>query len=503
MILGRRRFGRHERTAVQRDAGDAGRANPELVGPGLVRPEPAAPAIGAHRRAGGGGHVGAGPADEVAFQRRPRRRAREVDGVEVFGVQALGVAGLGRAERPGIGVDGERVVVDAPRLQHGDPLAQEIPQPLRRGLHTVGHHPRTAAALEQAARGVGTDQGDRLQFARQRQQAVVLQQRHGLAGRVEGDGLVAGRAQLSLRPFRAVQQSAAEDQADHAGGVVVDLGLGNVSRPDRGQQLVAEPLRRPGHLEVEAGVGRGGGGMGGGPVRDHHAPIAPLFLEDVGQQAAVFGGVGSVELVVGGHDRPGVGLRHDPLEGGEIEFPQGPLVDAGVDDETLQLLIVGGVVLERRADPLALEPLHIGRAHDAGQVRVLGIGLEVPAPGGDAHHVDRGRQHHMIAQRMSLTGDGRGDGAGRLRVPGRGDGDTHGKDRRGDAADRSYAGGPVGHLERRHAQALDRIEIESAGARQQRDLLLQGETGHQVVDAVVEGGRGIEVDLCHGDSTRP
>jgi hypothetical protein len=42
------------------------------------------------------------------------------------------------------------------------------------------------------------------------------------------------------------------------------------------------------------------------------------------------------------------------LEGRQVDFAQRALVDLGVDAEALELLVVGGEVLERRAHALAL-----------------------------------------------------------------------------------------------------------------------------------------------------
>ena len=87
----------------------------------------------------------------------------------------------------------------------------------------------------------------------------------------------------------------------HAAAVseaVCDLVSGRrLARRRSVEQLPAEPFGRPGHLEIEAGIGGRRGRMHRTPIGHDHAVIAPLFLEDVGEQGAIFRRVGAVELV--------------------------------------------------------------------------------------------------------------------------------------------------------------------------------------------------------------
>src|SRR5918998_920360 len=86
-----------------------------------------------------------------------------------------------------------------------------------------------------------------------------------------------------------------------------------------------------------------------------------------------------VHLVVGTHHCPRLaGLDH-PLEGRQVDLPQGALVDLGVDPEPVGLLVVGGVVLHRGADTAGLDAVDDADGEFAGQVRILGEVLEVPS----------------------------------------------------------------------------------------------------------------------------
>jgi len=53
------------------------------------------------------------------------------------------------------------------------------------------------------------------------------------------------------------QQAHPHHQPHQAAGGGVDLCFAHLAGLDGGQQLVAEPFGRAGHLQVEAGVGRG------------------------------------------------------------------------------------------------------------------------------------------------------------------------------------------------------------------------------------------------------
>ncbi len=232
------------------------------------------------------------------------------------------------------------------------------------------------------------------------------------------------------------------------------------------------------------------------PVGHHHPVVGPLALEDVGQEVAVVGGVGPVDPVVGGHDGPGIGGLHGHLEGGQVELAQGALVDLGAHGHAGRFLVVDGVVLERGADPLALQTLDVGGPQGSGQERILRIGLEVTAPVGDAHNVDGRGQDHAVVQRQSLAANGGGDLASKVRVPGGGHGHADGKHRRHLALVGANAGGAVGHAHRRHAQALDAVEGEGGRSGHQRHLLLQGQARQQILDPGLQGRVGVAEGLA-------
>ncbi len=182
------------------------------------------------------------------------------------------------------------------------------------------------AALEVGFLRRPADDGHVLRVA-QGQQAVVLQQHHRLGRDAPRQGMMGGHVEFTLlgRFGRA-----ADDGQDAAGGFVHHrlIQFAVAHRLDDG---IDARLLGAGHFQVQPGLQRRHPVVHRAPVGDDKALKTPLVLQDVGQQAVVFGGVGSVDLVVGAHHRPGLGLGHGLLERGQVDLAQGALIHLGVD----------------------------------------------------------------------------------------------------------------------------------------------------------------------------
>jgi hypothetical protein len=132
--------------------------------------------------------------------------------------------------------------------------------------------------------------------------------------------------------------------------------LRELSRTD-GLREPAVPLEMArGHLQLESRGEAGVPLVHGAPVGDDEAPVAPFGLEDVRQEPTVLGTVGPVELVVGAHHDGGVGFHDRGLEGGQVKFPESPLVHLRIDEVAVGLLVVGGEVLEAAPTPWDCRP---------------------------------------------------------------------------------------------------------------------------------------------------
>ena len=105
-------------------------------------------------------------------------------------------------------------------------------------------------------------------------------------------------------------------------------------------------------------------------VGDHNAFVADVFaqkLHDLRIGIDPF----TVDLVIGAHDHPGLGLLQDHLPGAQIDLMQGALGDHGVGVHPVVFLVVGDKVLGAGADALFLHPLDILRRQQAGEDGVL------------------------------------------------------------------------------------------------------------------------------------
>ena len=73
-------------------------------------------------------------------------------------------------------------------------------------------------------------------------------------------------------------------------------------------------------------------------------------------------GVGVVHLVVGGHDGLGVRFFDHNFKGGEVQLPQGALVQHRVACHAAQLLTVGGKVLGAGGNAVFLNAADVAAA---------------------------------------------------------------------------------------------------------------------------------------------
>ncbi len=145
----------------------------------------------------------------------------------------------------------------------------------------------------------------------------------------------------------------------------------------------------------------------------------------------------AVDLVVRRHDAPGVGVRDDGFEGGQVQLAQRARGDDAVDGEPLGLGVVADEVLDGGADAAVLDAVHVAGADGAGEVRVLGVALEVPAAERGAVQVDGGGQQDVDALAAGLLGEEAAGAAGERGVPG------GGERGRGGQGDRGVVGGPA------------------------------------------------------------
>ena len=109
----------------------------------------------------------------------------------------------------------------------------------------------------------------------------------------------------------------------------------------------------------------------------------------------VFVGVGVVHLIIRRHDGFGAGLLYHDLEGGEVQLPQGALVQHRVAGHAAQLLTVGGIVLGAGCHTVCLNAPDVGGCHLAGEVGILREILKAASTQGAALQVQTGPEQDV------------------------------------------------------------------------------------------------------------
>ena len=183
-----------------------------------------------------------------------------------------------------------------------------------------------------------------------------------------------------------------EHQFQHLVETGVHVGLGNFAALYGLHQLPDGVAAGTGHFEGGAVLHAEGVVIGAAPVGDDGPVEAPVLPQNVLQQVGILVGVGAVDEVVGGHDGLGLCLFHHDLEAGQIQLPQGALIEHRVAGHAAQLLTVDRKVFGAGRDAVFLDAAHIGGGHPAREDGVFREILEVTAAEGAALDIQAGTE---------------------------------------------------------------------------------------------------------------
>ena len=195
------------------------------------------------------------------------------------------------------------------------------------------------------------------------------------------------------------------DEAEDARDAAVEVGLGQLAAPDArhdGVELLF--LARLQH--VVAGPHLLGTVLAAKPVGHHRAFVAPLIAQDGGDEVFALRGVDAVDVVVGGHHRPGLRLLDGNLEALQVDLAQCPLRNLCIVVHAVRLLVVGGKVLDARAHAVGLHTVDVGGSGLAGHQGVFRVVFEVAPAERAAHDVEGRGQEHVGAILLHLLSDG-------------------------------------------------------------------------------------------------
>ena len=256
---------------------------------------------------------------------------------------------------------------------------------------------------------------------------------------------------------RLVDDACGEHAAQDAVHHVVEAGLRDLAVLHGFFQRGVEVVVVAGHLLIEAGEGGWDGAVGCAPVGDDPALEVEVLLEDLVEEVVVLAGVFAFDEVIGAHDAGGVGDADGDLEGEEVGFAHGLVVELDIDHGAAGLLIVEGVVLDVVHDVLREDAFFERAGQGSGEDGVFAGVLEVAAVAGLAGDVGAAADGHVEAEGAELAAD---DGAveeGGVRVPAGGGAEGGGKKRGVTALIGGHAdsNGGVGEINVRNAKAGD------------------------------------------------
>ena len=112
-----------------------------------------------------------------------------------------------------------------------------------------------------------------------------------------------------------------------------------------------------------------------------------------------------------------MGLAYGNLEGGQVEFAHGPLVDHGVGGLPAQFLTVHGEVLGGGGHSLGLDAFNQPRSHVSSHLGILRVVLEVAAAQRVALDVHTRAEHDVHTQALGLSAQRLAHGLGQVRIP--------------------------------------------------------------------------------------
>ena len=271
---------------------------------------------------------------------------------------------------------------------------------------------RAAAALEVRFLGRVADHRDAAHTL-ERQNAVILEQDHPFPGDLARQGMMAGHVKRGA--FGCL--CSFEDDVQDATNGLIKHGLVKLAVPHGLHHRLNTTLPGARHFQVQAAPNGGDPVMHRAPVGDDKSLEAPLILKNFRQQLVMLRAVDAVNPVIATHHGPGLRLLDGGLEGRQVNLTQGALVHLRADGHALVFLIIGRVVFERCADPLALHPVDEAGRQLPGQVGILREVLKVAAAGRRPLHVGAWTQHHVHVQGDSLLGQRLAQLAEQIRVP--------------------------------------------------------------------------------------
>ena len=280
-------------------------------------------------------------------------------------------------------------------------VAPDIGDPLRRfaGADGVRHVDMAGTcALIPGFFGKLADEGNRLIFL-EGQRAIVLHQHGAFRRQLPGQG----SAGIPVDPgVRLTLLDAILHKFQQAKDGLIQILFIQRTILNGLEDLLPGGVGPTRHFQIQAGGHTFCPILHSAPVRHHEGIGLPLLPENISKQHFVFRAEDAVDGIVGAHETAGFSLFHHRFKGRQVDFPKGALIQVGGAAHPQGFLIVAGKVLGTGRDALALQGLHISRAHFAGHVGIFRKILEIPAAQGAALDVEPRPQQHGHVFRLTF-----------------------------------------------------------------------------------------------------
>ena len=173
---------------------------------------------------------------------------------------------------------------------------------------------------------------------------------------------------------------------------------------DSSLELLQRAVVSAGHLQIQSVSDGGNGITDSAPIGEECPLKTPAVPGGLIHEPAVFRAVGSVQFVVGGHDRPGLGTADDAHELKQIQFHQRAPVHDAVRHHATVFLRIGGKVLDACTDTMILKTLYQRNGHLTGYHRIFGEIFEVSAAERAPLVIDAGTQKDLDILFLSFFG---------------------------------------------------------------------------------------------------
>jgi hypothetical protein len=157
------------------------------------------------------------------------------------------------------------------------------------------------------------------------------------------------------------------------------------------------------HFYISAVVNGLHGVMHRAPIADDNAFEAPLLFQDLVDQVLVLGTPLPAELIIGPHQRIHLANLHRGFKTGQVYLAQGTFAHFNADTVTLNLLVIGRIMLHTGRNALVLHTFDIANHHFRDQEGIFTQIFKITAVQWGADNINARAQYHVLSTIFSFA----------------------------------------------------------------------------------------------------